>query len=235
VHSSTSRQAAGLPADACPRCRGRLLSRSIPSFPSEVGRRAPPIALRLRSPLCPACTIQASTRIGARSSCDASLLAAAATGATRPGRLRWLAAHCDCTRSFAVISPGSPQPQPPLGSPTLAVMSVGVCFAESCAESSAALHCAEVLRAPCEAMLRVRTHWRSPSRRHRCVQRVLNGHGCSHMPSPMAVSCHGATDGPHWSWLATPTRATCNECHLPVPQHPLELSSQVIVLALPLV
>jgi hypothetical protein len=117
VHSSTSRQAAGLPAGACPRCRGRLLSRSIPSFPSEVGRRAPPIALRLRSPLCPACTIQASTRIGAPSSCDASLLAAAATGATRPGRLRWLAAHCDCTRSFAVISPGSPQPQPTIGSP----------------------------------------------------------------------------------------------------------------------
>jgi hypothetical protein len=193
VHSSTSRQAAGLPAGACPRCRGRLLSRSIPSFPSEVGRRAPPIALRLRSPLCPACTIQASTRIGAPSSCNASLLAAAATGATRPGRLRWLAAHCDCTRSFAVISPGSPQPQPPLGSPTLAVMSVGVCFAESCAKSSAALHCTALkcyeLR-ECEARLRVRTHWRLPSRRH----------------SPCAACAE-------WSWLLA--HAFAHGCQLP--------------------
>jgi len=164
------------------------------------------------------------------SSCDGSLLAAAATGATRPGRLRWLAAHCDCTRSFAAISPGSPQPQPTHWQPHSSryvggrVLCRVVCRVERC------FALAEVLRAPCEAMLRVRTHWRSPSRRHRCMQRVLNGHGCSHTPSPMAVSCHG----PHWSRLATPTRATCNECHLPVPQHPLELSSQVIVLALPL-
>ena len=56
---------------------------------------------------------------------------------------------------------------------------------------------------------------RTSGRRHtgiRCVQRVLSGHDT---PWPMAVTVRW-TDL-HWSRLATPTRATCTECRLPMP------------------